>query len=73
MHNNQKLLCNKDYKFRDTVSNFTVVKIDKERNSVIGTWLTRKNGENKLLYLMEIAWNLSTYLLSLLIANINTS
>ena len=59
--------------FRATTSIFTVIKFDKERNSFIGTWLTRKTGENKLLYLMEVAWNLSAYLLSLLITNRNTS
>ena len=35
-----------------------VVKFDKERNSFFGTMLTRKTG---LLYLIEVAWNLSAY------------
>ena len=45
----------------------------KKGTHLLEHWLTRKTGENKLLYLMEVAWNLSTYLLSLLIANRNAS
>ena len=55
-----------------TVNIFTDTMFDKERNSFNWTLFIRKTEESKLFYLMEVAWNLAAYLLSLLIANRNT-
>ena len=46
---------------KSTVSIFSVTKFDKERNLFIRNLLTRKTGENKLLYLIKVAWNLPAY------------
>ena len=58
---------------RATVNIFTDAMFDKERNSFNWTSFIRKTEENKLFYLMEVAWNLASYLLSLLISIRNTS
>ena len=54
------------------VSIFGVAKLNKERNPYIGAMLTRKTRKDKLLYLIEVAWNLSAYFSSILFCKIET-
>ena len=56
-----------------TVSIFGVAKLNKERNLHIRILLTIKTRKDKLLYLIEVAWKLSAYLLAYYFANKNTS
>ena len=56
-----------------TVSIFGVAKLNKERNPYLYTLLTIETIEDKLLYLTEVVWDLSTYFTSILFANRNTS
>ena len=61
-----KWICDKVMSLEFIVSIFGDAKLDKERNSFIWTLLTRKTRKDKLLYLNEVAWKLSTYFTSIL-------